>query len=363
MADEAKKRASNFELLRIIAMIAIVFHHFCVHSPWLTLANNSFNINFFLSNILSLGAVSNIIFVVTTGYFMIKSDINPKKIIGLILEMYFYSILALILVVMFTGHTLTKNELLSTLLPYPCGGNWFCTAYITLYIFIKPLNILIRQLSKKGMKILLIACILVNSILPTLVGYPVMSNLDIFILAYLIGAYIRMYVDREKIETKKLCFYSMFIMFLAITTTLLRYLWDLSKHINIDINRTGYYLIQNKSPFVIALAVFIFLIFSKMKIKNNQHINNAAKTVLGVYLIHDNLLVRQYIWSNYMIDINSSTTVEFIAFGITKVSVIIFICFVIDSLRYKILKKYEDSLSRIIYDKMIMVMRKTLLKG
>ena len=87
-----KKRESNFELLRIFAIIMVIIGHFNVHGNIGDLTFNQSFISFFnilFSKFLSLGDVSNHIFMLLTGYFLIKSKVNYKSIIKLYLEMIF----------------------------------------------------------------------------------------------------------------------------------------------------------------------------------------------------------------------------------------------------------------------------------
>ena len=71
----AKERSSNFELLRIVSMIGIVFHHFLNYSlgynefTYDTITPNSaFAAIFYL-----LGKIGVNIFVLISGYFLIES--------------------------------------------------------------------------------------------------------------------------------------------------------------------------------------------------------------------------------------------------------------------------------------------------
>lgn len=45
-----------------------------------------------------------------------------------------------------------------------------------------------------------------------------------------------------------------------------------------------------------AASVFLFLFFVNRDIQYNQYINRIAKSVLGVYLLHDCLFFRNYFW-------------------------------------------------------------------
>ena len=57
------------------------------------------------------------------------------------------------------------------------------------------------------------------------------------------------------------------------------------------------YTVAN-SVFVLTIALLIFTGFINLDFKNNTMINSIAKTMFGVYLIHDHILVGQTIYSD-----------------------------------------------------------------
>ena len=50
-------------------------------------------------------------------------------------------------------------------------------------------------------------------------------------------------------------------------------------------------------PLVIIEAIFFFIFFNNLSFENYL-INKIAKTSFGIYLIHDNAMIRNYIWHN-----------------------------------------------------------------
>ena len=85
------KRKSNFEILRIISIIFILFHHFFYENVILDYTS-SITINQFISQVLySLGKIGVNIFILITGYFCINSNFKLKKILTIWLQTIFYS--------------------------------------------------------------------------------------------------------------------------------------------------------------------------------------------------------------------------------------------------------------------------------
>ena len=73
------ERLSNFEILRIISMLLIICHHFALYSgcryPSSTITMNSVFIQF-----LSYGGQLGVnLFVLISGYFLVKNEFKVKK--------------------------------------------------------------------------------------------------------------------------------------------------------------------------------------------------------------------------------------------------------------------------------------------
>ena len=92
-----EKRSSNIELLRIVAMLIILVHHFCVHgilkvldvSPFsLTVDNLTWQL-VFVQLVGWGGNMCNGVFIVITGYFMLGKPVKYRKIIPLAVAMFF----------------------------------------------------------------------------------------------------------------------------------------------------------------------------------------------------------------------------------------------------------------------------------
>ena len=66
-----RNRDSNFELLRIVCMIFIIFHHFAVYSGY-KIGSHMFINDFIFSLFYSGGKLGVSLFVMITGYYMIK---------------------------------------------------------------------------------------------------------------------------------------------------------------------------------------------------------------------------------------------------------------------------------------------------
>ena len=83
LSDSRQRRDSNFEILRIIAMMMVILQHIAVYGGWPMDINQTFDLgvnSFFIQFIYHFGKIGVWIFVLITGYFMIssKSSVVPK---------------------------------------------------------------------------------------------------------------------------------------------------------------------------------------------------------------------------------------------------------------------------------------------
>ena len=120
-----KVRNSNFELMRIVSMFLIVLWHVIMHGNLLINCANP-AIKIILEIIMFCIIVHVNSFVMLSGYFQSKSKFKLSKLIKIILQVIFYSIVILIVgsqlgwIQNYTIVTFINNTLLSALNNY-----WF----------------------------------------------------------------------------------------------------------------------------------------------------------------------------------------------------------------------------------------------
>ena len=145
---EKKVRNSSIELLRIIAMVMIIFHHFAVHGgyTWDTTTNL---IPRMWINFISMGGKVGVnVFVLITGYYLItsKESIKLDKVLKLVGQLVFYSV-GIYLVFVLTGKfDFSIITLIKRCLPITFIQWWFASTYFVLYIFHPYINKLLNSL-------------------------------------------------------------------------------------------------------------------------------------------------------------------------------------------------------------------------
>lgn len=102
IVDGAEKRYSErnalIELLRVILMLMIISSHYSAHGDYeqFTIARLSWQ-TFVLQVLAFGGKIANNAFILITGYYLISSKINYKRVLHLLMEMFFYSWLSVII--------------------------------------------------------------------------------------------------------------------------------------------------------------------------------------------------------------------------------------------------------------------------
>ena len=138
------------------------------------------------------------LFIILSGYFLVKQQFKLKKLIKLLLQYSFYSIVILLIASSIHIIKLNYKTIFTALFPLT-GFNWFADAYILLYIFFPFLNRLILCLKKNELQLFILMGAIIWYLIPTVASIFTIrmdmnfSNAIMFMYLYCIGAYIRIY--------------------------------------------------------------------------------------------------------------------------------------------------------------------------
>lgn len=343
-----KIRQSNFELMRILSMILIIIYHILLHGK--VLDNTTGVLHLFFILIMSFTLVHVNSFVLLAGYFNYNKDFSWKKFFKSFNQAWFYQIV-IVLLAFFTGlETFSKMDLVNYLSPF-YNAYWYVVCYLCLYLLSPFLNRLISNLNQKEHKRLIIILLFLFSFIPFITNQESIVNRGLtlvnFIMLYFIGAYLKKYSISENFHFKN---YSknklQIILFLGfICFGILHFIGfqlgiEATEYDNSLLIRIGNILQTSfrtySAPFVICMSICYFLWFSTLNIKSKV-INFIASLVFGVYLIHDNNVIRNHLY--YWLDINNDILINSysIIFKIFVSSVIIFVsCIIIEYIRQKL---------------------------
>ena len=297
-----KTRDSNIELLRIIAIVLIILHHFSYHNDIVNVETSVVNKVLGIFTI-GYGKIGVLIFVLITGYYMIEKTISFKKVIRLWLEMEFY-ILLLFIVTYILNNRVSIKEAIHMFLPLTYNMYWFITAYIGMYICSPLLNKFINSNSKeKNKKILSVLFILFVGVYSIFRGEQLatisntISNIVFFCFIYYIGAYIKKY-DIELLKNRKTVIIIVgLIIIMGIYFAVLYGIYHFSTIGKISTNNITYYYNIN-SIFTVTISVIMFYLFAKRMAFKNRFVNFIAGSVFAVYLFQSHpIFGGKYIYS------------------------------------------------------------------
>lgn len=292
-----KDRLPKFELLRIISMLLIVQLHFMSHGGVNEQLPFGSLIYFVFSLLRSISYLGVNCFVLITGYFLCKSTIKLSRIIRVTLQVLFYSITCTFIFVLVFKNDLSVTQLVFSLFPISSNKYWFASMYVVLLFLSPVLNSAVSKMDKKEHLASIILMLIGFSIIPTFMiwGKDVYSDgkdIGWFISLYLIAAFIRNY----PLKIKQRTVYCLFGFCLAVTVVL-----DFAIHFVANQyafpspEKVFYY---NNSPFIALASVLLLIWASRLeRIPCQKMIVLLGAQTFGVYLLHDNDLLRNILWS------------------------------------------------------------------
>lgn len=353
-----RERNSNFEAFRIFCMLLIVAHHYSQHGFFYK--ELDFSINKIIIDIISLGAKVGIAgFIFISAYFMVTSRFTLKKFLELEGEIWFYSvtILLLFLTILKPVEEITALNIFQSIFPTIYGRSnmyWFATYYIILMLLSPFLNIFIHKSTKKELG----QCIFILFTLWSVLAIFLRADLGCggigwFIELYLIAGYIRLYFEHDCKKAKKHLMRGIFLSGLLIMSVIIFDMIGLVEGYNalLPNSNSSLYFAQENSPLIMGIAVEFFLYIVNKEPTYNKLINQVAKATFGVYLIHDNYLMRQFLWRRlfHNIDYFEKSSIELIIHALYAIVTVYVVCTVVELIRMntvgkiwsKIVNKYS----------------------
>ena len=337
------KRQLNFEILRIIAMCMIITMHYIVKgidTPKLSEDLSLSNMIWWLLYAFSVGAVN--IYVLISGYFLAESKWHLDKVFSLYLTVWVYSaILPLTLGalgVIDLGR-LSLGDWQQILLPIEYEHYWFATAYVMMYILTPVLAISVRSLSKEILRSVIAGLVIIFSVLksvnPYLIPWDRYGN-DVlwFIVLFMIAGYIRRFgvptnlSVRTRVLTYVLVCVLIFVVeivlaFIVRGTGKMEYMLDM--------------LCANNHILALISSIALFTAFIGIKVNvSNKRIEKLillfSSSTFGIYLLHENLLVRNS-WASWLGVDRLDNTMLKLLFLIISIVVLFLMGTVIDRVR------------------------------
>lgn len=310
-----KNRDWRFELLRIIAMFLIVASHFysadnwSVHTSlslvksWASAAHDS---------LAMLGQIGVSFFVLISAYFLAFNTKSPfLRVLKLWLQIFIYSVGSLLVYCMLCSTSFMPTDLkggvsfraiISSLLPITYNAYWFMSAFCVLTLLTPFIVILFNQLTEKQ-AVILITIMIWTTFIWKLANPSNQYFTDVTYLTtiFMIGVFIRRYQTRIPQIRSWQCLLILAIGFFVciVGTYFIKSNPNISEYgYNSNILTAG----SGASPIIsVTIATIIFIHIAQGKTKHitepiANFILHVSPATFGVYLIHENFLIKPILW-------------------------------------------------------------------
>lgn len=290
-----KERNANIDLLRIIAMLMIVAHHYTSFGFFDEELYASRN-KLFVDLIGNWGHVGVDAFAMIAGYYMVGARLRIKKLFSLMGSLWFYS-LGFLLVFTLTGKVQPDRAvLLPAFFPLLRSEYWFISYYALMLLLTPFFNALLRALSRREHAALCVFLFTLCCLLPMLAGISFASGqLPLFTVLYLTGAYCRLYARFDDALARRNG--RLALGFLALCAALMLGIDLLGFRAgSMALLRKSTLPLETYSPLAFFAALLLLLRFCGRKPRQNRFLSGVGGLTLGVYLFHANPLFNAVIW-------------------------------------------------------------------
>ncbi len=344
------KRNSAIELLRIIAMVMIVAHHFAIHGGF-EFDTNVITLPRLWWGFIGIGGNFGVdVFMLISGYFLVSSkavSVDFRKTFRFWTQVLFYSVVLFVISISLGWEQVTFNGIKKAIMPVTFNMWWFASVYFILFLLHPYINKFLKSMTAKEYRGVMGALLLLWSVIPTVANDPFFSNILIeMFMVYVIGGYIKLHGFSDKIKSKHyfgLFFISLLAIYLSYVAIIL-----VGTKVPSVADSNMYFYGRVKVPMLFC-AVSIFMVFIKMKPFENRFINFVAGGAFGVYLIHDSHALRSFIWKTVFKTAEYGDTIMIIPYSILVTVLIFAVCCLIDIIRAKTV----EVLAMKIYDRVI----------
>lgn len=279
------QRNVSIEMLRVFAMFGIVFMH-CVLYAYGGHNGVGTGLHGYLAQFVNvIFSVSVNILVLISGYFTIGSMsgrfLKLRKLSKLYVSMAFYVALFLIIAII-TGKTPIHP---SEYLPLKSNVYWFMTVYFQLMLIAPFIVRLVDTLNKTWYRLLLVV-LFITTVVIQIYGTEAGYSLLWFVFLFLFAGYLKIYEisvpGRLGVLVYIVSLWGYFVLY-TLRIPFLNWLFQI-----------GY---SNIFEFLMSVCILLWFCDIKEPGKGGAIIAKAAPCTLGVYLIHENPIVRDWLWA------------------------------------------------------------------
>ena len=333
-----KSRNVNMEILRIIAMFMVVAGHRFGPGHGVVYSSAIENINS-LDYFIELGIFSFMVpvhlFYLISGYFLIGSSFKVKRIYNIWRTTFFYSVVLFFVscgLRFFFAQSMGKEFLLAMGIPQESLSSYidiwnmhfgniksftdwvnaffpvlrsrygFVCCYVVMYLLSPVMNKILCSLNKVQYKYLVIVCTLVFAVLPAIFNSDFLNISDTSgivwaLYMYVVAGYIRLHFDLKKFKPRTYLITGLAIVLLRVIIRVVSE--NLAVLFNGDRETWAWYLYRHDFIVPMMFAVCLLCCFATLKNeprKSDRFVIWLSSVTFGIYLLHDNLSTRLFMW-------------------------------------------------------------------
>lgn len=329
MSSSNTVRESSAELLRIICILSVVMHHFCVHALYpeivpLVVTDKGWDSHLVLSLYGFVYSVGINCMLLISGWFGIKT--RWRGFINLYVIYAFYILLSSY------NNLLSWDTVLHVLLPFSQGKLWFIECYLGLFLIAPVLNAAMTNMSNKQLGYALLLIGVGTQYFGSFWQMPAFDvngySIAHFIYLYLIGGFLRRVVTDERREKYRWHFFGAYVLLALIwgaCTMAEAYRWQTGFHI-------PHWNVWGQNNTVLMLKDIAFFLFMMSWHFQSKVINRLAASTLGVYMLNDMVVQYDFLrpyahqygaWGQLALWIGATVVFYLLAVGVDQIRILI----------------------------------------
>lgn len=294
----ARTRNSNFELLRIVAILLVVLFHYKLHAGQDSFMTSQMSSNKAIAIVLgSWGSLGVYLFWAISAYFLSNTQtLKLDKAISLIIKTSIFGVVILLISYAVGIASVSIVNLIKALLGALIYQYWFISSYLVILLLSPILNIIVSLENTMYFKIIMLMLLWGGYFVTFLIGYELFGRTVCGIFTYLLIAYYNKHPDEKNTFEKyrilgailTVSFVILYEFAISYAGTVLHYqrLLDLTGRLE-----------NTESPFMMLGGIFIFYCFKNLQIKQSKIINFLGRYTLGVFLVHGpGPFAKTYLW-------------------------------------------------------------------
>ena len=330
--QENDTRNYGIDLLRFVAMLGIVTLHILNHGGGLSAETDILRSSvIWMIEIAAYPAVNCYALISGyTGYKGINKPYRYWRYIPIYLQVLFYSAISSLLYILVVKNC-SVMVVLKSLLPVTTNQYWYFTAFTGVFFLEGCINNFLYKLSKEkswSFFIVLICFLLYLTFFGEFAdpfGFNSGYSFLWLLVMYLLGAIIKkLGIGCNLKNIKLLCLGGV--------------LWFLTWGLKMIMGDNNCFLLRYTSITIVGMATVLLIVFSKLSVNKilNKYIKMFTPCIFGIYLIHDNNIVRELFISNRFVWIAEQSRFMIPLYVLFISIAIMCVCLIVDKIRYEL---------------------------